>query len=226
MNDFQVAVVDFRYFCFVGVLFLFFVRNVLLTTFSKSIFCFYPNFSCNDIGQWILQLWDSSKCHIPVFPLSETTIKNKSDHHCCSVPVHANSMGLQPDSALQSILLLPIHLLVWLYSVLSFVPWYYITGAGQRKTQSKRIKARSTTGCAEGPYRSVDHFDSLASEDFPGKDTLDKLFEHAVQRFGESHCLGTRDVLSREDEVQPTGKVFKKVRTHIPVFFVLFFYFP
>lgn len=29
MNDFQVAVVDFRYFCFVGVLFLFFVRNVL-----------------------------------------------------------------------------------------------------------------------------------------------------------------------------------------------------
>ncbi|XP_027137407.1 long-chain-fatty-acid--CoA ligase 4 [Larimichthys crocea] len=120
-------------------------------------------------------------------------------------------MGLQPDSALQSILLLPIHLLVWLYSVLSFVPWYYITGAGQRKTQSKRIKARSTTGCAEGPYRSVDHFDSLASEDFPGKDTLDKLFEHAVQRFGESHCLGTRDVLSREDEVQPTGKVFKKL---------------
>ncbi|XP_073342773.1 long-chain-fatty-acid--CoA ligase 4 [Pagrus major] len=120
-------------------------------------------------------------------------------------------MGLQSDSALQSILLFPIHLLVWLYSVLSFLPWYYITGAGERKALSNRIKARSTSGRAEGPYRSVDHFDSLAREDFPGKDTLDKLFQHAVQRFGEGHCLGTRDVLSEENEIQPSGKVFKKL---------------
>lgn len=115
------------------------------------------------------------------------------------------------DSVLQSILLFPIHLVVWLYSILSFLPWYYITGAGQRNAQSKRIKARSTSGCAEGPYRSVDHFDSLAKEDFPGKDTLDKLFEHAVQRFGQADCLGTRDVLSEENEIQPSGKVFKKL---------------
>ncbi|XP_039975370.1 long-chain-fatty-acid--CoA ligase 4 [Xiphias gladius] len=120
-------------------------------------------------------------------------------------------MGLQADSALQSILLFPIHLLVWLYSILSFLPWYYITGAGQRKALSKRIKALSTSGCAEGPYRSVDHFDSLAREDFPGKDTLDKLFKHAVQRFGQAHCLGTRDILSEENEIQPSGKVFKKL---------------
>lgn len=120
-------------------------------------------------------------------------------------------MGLQTDSALQSILLFPIHLLVWLYSVLSFLPWYYITGAGQRKALSKRIKSRSTTGSAEGPYRSVDHFDSLAKEDFPGKDTLDKLFKYAVERFGEAPCLGTRDVLSEENEIQPSGKVFKKL---------------
>ncbi|XP_038555827.1 long-chain-fatty-acid--CoA ligase 4 [Micropterus salmoides] len=120
-------------------------------------------------------------------------------------------MGLQSDSALQSILLFPLHLMVWLYSVLSFLPWYYITGAGQRKALSKRIKARSTSGCAEGPYRSVDHFDSLAREDFPGKDTLDKLFDHAVQRFGPAQCLGTRDILSEDNEIQPSGKVFKKL---------------
>ncbi|KAM7418027.1 hypothetical protein PAMA_017594 [Pampus argenteus] len=120
-------------------------------------------------------------------------------------------MGVQSDSFLQSILLFPVHLVVWVYSVLSFLPWYYITGAGQKKDLSKRIKARSTSGRAEGPYRSVDHFDSLAKEDFPGKDTLDKLFDYAVQRFGESHCLGTRDVLSEENERQPSGKVFKKL---------------
>ncbi len=123
-----------------------------------------------------------------------------------------NNMGLQSDSTLQAILLFPIHLLIWLYSVLSFLPWYYITGAGQRKALSTRIKARSTSGRAEGPYRSVDHFDSLAREDFPGKDTLDKLFDYAVQRFGEQHCLGTREILSEENEIQPTGKIFKKVR--------------
>ncbi|XP_068181482.1 long-chain-fatty-acid--CoA ligase 4 isoform X2 [Antennarius striatus] len=81
----------------------------------------------------------------------------------------------------------------------------------QKEAQSKRVKARSTSGSAAGPYRSVDHFDSLATEDFPGKDTLDKLFHHAVQRFGNSPCLGTRDVLSEENEIQPTGKVFKKL---------------
>uniref|UniRef100_A0A8C3AQN6 long-chain-fatty-acid--CoA ligase n=1 Tax=Cyclopterus lumpus TaxID=8103 RepID=A0A8C3AQN6_CYCLU len=120
-------------------------------------------------------------------------------------------MGLQSDSALEAILLFPIHLVVWLYSVLSFLPWYYITGAGERKALSKRIKARSISGCAEGPYRCVDHFESLAREDLPGKDTLDKLFEHAVQRFGQAHCLGTRDVLSEENEIQSSGKVFKKL---------------
>ncbi|KAF3838065.1 hypothetical protein F7725_009833 [Dissostichus mawsoni] len=120
-------------------------------------------------------------------------------------------MGLQADSTLQTVLLFPVHFLVWLYSVVSFLPWYYITGAGEKKALSKRVKARSTSGCAEGPYRSVDQFESLAREDFPGKDTLDKLMYHAVQRFGTEHCLGTRDLLSEENEIQPSGKVFKKL---------------
>lgn len=121
-------------------------------------------------------------------------------------------MGAQSDSTLKSILLFPVHLVIWLYSLISFLPWYFITGAGQKRTQSARMKARSTTGSPEGPYRSVDHFDSLATEDFQGKDTLDKLFKHAVKRFGPADCLGTREVLSEENEIQPNGKVFKKVR--------------
>lgn len=124
-------------------------------------------------------------------------------------------MGAQLDSTLQSVLLLPVHFLIWLYSVLFFLPWYFITGAGQKTSLSKRVKARSTSGRPEGPYRSVDHFDCLATEDFPGIDTLDKLFSHAVRRFGPDHCLGTREVLSEENEIQPNGKVFKKVRRFI-----------
>uniref|UniRef100_A0AAY5KS58 long-chain-fatty-acid--CoA ligase n=1 Tax=Esox lucius TaxID=8010 RepID=A0AAY5KS58_ESOLU len=113
--------------------------------------------------------------------------------------------------SLQSLLLLPLYLLVWLYSLISFLPWYYLTGAGERRARAMRVKARSTSGLPEGPYRCVDSFKSLATEDLPGKDTLDKLFEHAVQRFRDADCLGTREVLSEENELQPSGKVFKKL---------------
>lgn len=57
----------------------------------------------------------------------------------------------------------------------------------------------------------------LASLLHEGVDTLDKVFEYAVVHFPERDCLGTREVLSEEDEMQPNGKVFKKVRnTHTP----------
>ncbi|XP_072519112.1 long-chain-fatty-acid--CoA ligase 4 [Salminus brasiliensis] len=112
---------------------------------------------------------------------------------------------------LSTLLLLPVHVFVWLYSVLSFLPWYFLTEASSKKALAKRIKAKSIKGQPEGPYRSVDHLDTLAYMDFPGKDTLDKLFDYAVQRFGKEQCLGTRAVLSEENETQPNGKVFKKL---------------
>lgn len=165
----------------------------------KSLRAFFPLFPSNTILLTHLKhLWDHQ-----AWKFSDNLLLS-------SLP--EKSMGLQSDSVLQSILLFPIHLIIWLYSIVSFLPWYYLTGAGQGKALSKRIKARSKSGCAEGPYRSVDQFDSLAREDFPGKDTLDKLFKHAVQRFGEADCLGTREILSEENETQPNGKVFKKVR--------------
>uniref|UniRef100_A0AAZ3NUS2 long-chain-fatty-acid--CoA ligase n=1 Tax=Oncorhynchus tshawytscha TaxID=74940 RepID=A0AAZ3NUS2_ONCTS len=105
----------------------------------------------------------------------------------------------------------PVYLLMWLYTLITFIPWYFLTDAGKKKTMAKREKAKSTTGKAEGPYRCVENFDNLAREDFEGKDTLDKLFEHAVQRFGNTDCLGTRELLNEENETQPSGKIFKKL---------------
>ncbi|KAM9498476.1 long-chain-fatty-acid--CoA ligase 4-like isoform 1-T2 [Salvelinus alpinus] len=109
------------------------------------------------------------------------------------------------------IVFLPVYLLMWLYTLITFIPWYFLTNAGKKKTMAKREKAKSTTGKAEGPYRCVENFDNLAREDFEGKDTLDKLFEHAVQRFGNADCLGTRELLNEENEMQPSGKIFKKL---------------
>ncbi len=72
-------------------------------------------------------------------------------------------------------------------------------------------RAQSVSGRPEGPYRAVESADALVTQDFEDVDTLDKLFVHAVKRFSKAPCLGTREVLSEEEEKQPNGKIFKKV---------------
>uniref|UniRef100_A0A8C5DTI3 long-chain-fatty-acid--CoA ligase n=1 Tax=Gouania willdenowi TaxID=441366 RepID=A0A8C5DTI3_GOUWI len=71
--------------------------------------------------------------------------------------------------------------------------------------------ARSISGHPAGPYRAVNSQEKLVSWLHPGVDTLDKMFEYAAARFPQRDCVGTREVLSEEDEIQPNGKVFKKV---------------
>uniref|UniRef100_A0A8C7P6B4 long-chain-fatty-acid--CoA ligase n=1 Tax=Oncorhynchus mykiss TaxID=8022 RepID=A0A8C7P6B4_ONCMY len=83
------------------------------------------------------------------------------------------------------------------------------------RNRARRVKARSVSGRPAGPYRATNHEDGsqqkLVSSLHPGVDTLDKVMEHGAARFPERNCLGTREVLSEEDELQPNGKVFKKV---------------
>ena len=38
-------------------------------------------------------------------------------------------------------------------------------------------------------------------------DTVTKAFNYAVRKFGDRDCIGTREVLGEEDEVQSNGKV-------------------
>ncbi|NXL13323.1 ACSL4 ligase, partial [Setophaga kirtlandii] len=110
-----------------------------------------------------------------------------------------------------AVLLLPVYLLIWLYSVLVFIPWYFLTNAKKKKAMAKRLKAKPISDKPGSPYRSVTHLDSLANINIPGADTLDKLFDHALAKFGKKDCLGTREILSEENEMQPNGKVFKKL---------------
>ena len=46
---------------------------------------------------------------------------------------------------------------------------------------------------------------------FDGNKTMDGVFQYAAKKFDHLPCLGTRELLSEEDETQPDGKVFKKV---------------
>jgi len=42
-------------------------------------------------------------------------------------------------------------------------------------------------------------------------DTVTKSFNYAVNKYKSRSCLGTREVLGEEDEVQKNGKLFKKL---------------
>ena len=44
-----------------------------------------------------------------------------------------------------------------------------------------------------------------------GLDTMDKVFAHVSQKHADADCLGTRSVVSVDNEMQPNGKTFQKL---------------
>lgn len=128
-------------------------------------------------------------------------------------------MKLKED--LNPMLLLLFHLMVWIYTFITFLPSYILSWVsrpeggfyGSEEERAKRVKARSLLGHPEGPYRAVSAAKRLVMSLHPGVDTLDKMFEYAAMRFPNRECLGTREVISEEDERQSNGKVFKKVKS-------------
>ncbi|XP_061684160.1 long-chain-fatty-acid--CoA ligase 3a [Syngnathoides biaculeatus] len=116
-------------------------------------------------------------------------------------------------------LLLLFNLTVWIYSFFAFIPYYIFTWVsrpegvvyGSEQERAIRAKAHSVLGRPEGPYRAVKATRGLVTMLYPGLDTLVKIFEYAVMRFPHRDCLGTREVISEEDEEQSNGRKFKKV---------------
>lgn len=42
--------------------------------------------------------------------------------------------------------------------------------------------------------------------------TLEKMLKYVAKHYANQRCLGTRQILSEEDEIQPNGRVFKKYK--------------
>ncbi|KAG9264807.1 long-chain-fatty-acid-CoA ligase 3 [Astyanax mexicanus] len=102
---------------------------------------------------------------------------------------------------------------VGIFSVISYVPSLLLSSSssGSLSRLSQRVKARSVTGRPAGPYRDVTSLDGLATCLQPGLNTLDRVFETSAKRFSRQDFLGTREVLREEEELQESGKVFRKV---------------
>ncbi|XP_061538439.1 long-chain-fatty-acid--CoA ligase 3a isoform X2 [Phycodurus eques] len=126
---------------------------------------------------------------------------------------------MKQKNDLNPVLLLLFHLMVWIYSSFVFIPYYIFTWVsrpegvlyGSEQERAMRAKAHSVLGRPEGPYRAVKATKGLVRTLYPGLDTLAKIFECSAMRFPHRDCLGTREVISEEDEQQTNGKKFKKV---------------
>uniref|UniRef100_A0A9J7X849 long-chain-fatty-acid--CoA ligase n=1 Tax=Cyprinus carpio carpio TaxID=630221 RepID=A0A9J7X849_CYPCA len=111
------------------------------------------------------------------------------------------------------ILVVIFRLVVWLYSLISYLPYLMLRSSDSQSFSecSRRVKARSISGHPSGPYRDVRALRALTTCIQPGMNTLDRVFESSVCRNPHLDCLGTRELLSEEDETQEDGRVFKKV---------------
>lgn len=126
------------------------------------------------------------------------------NNHAFSKP---STMKLK--QTINPILLYFIHFIISLYTILTYIPFYFLSESRQEK--SNQIKAKPVNSKPDSAYRSINSLDGLASVLYPGCDTLDKVFMYAKNKFKDKRLLGTREILNEEDEVQPNGKIFKKV---------------
>lgn len=171
----------------------------------------------------LILLFDQTKSsNVVFFPFSLADlleIKTISQHcwlqcvsESSSSPALTSSSMMKLKEDINPLLLQVVRSVVWVYTVITYIPSYFFSAAGSNLERARRIKARSVSGHPSGPYRAINSEGKLVLMLHHGVDTLDKMFEFAAARFSQRDCLGTREVLSEEDELQPNGKVFKKVR--------------
>ncbi|EJW86831.1 hypothetical protein WUBG_02256 [Wuchereria bancrofti] len=104
------------------------------------------------------------------------------------------------------LIILILRIWLYVYDCLSNVFYELFSPPIARLERSERIKARATKN-AGSPWCNVD---GPVREDFPGKDTVDKLFTHVAKLYGDRAALGTRELLEVYEEEQSDGRVFEK----------------
>ncbi|OXA59054.1 long-chain-fatty-acid--CoA ligase 4 isoform X3 [Folsomia candida] len=101
--------------------------------------------------------------------------------------------------------------ITFIYDVLT-LPIYTIVQYPWRKVREcKESKAQAISHEGGITFRSTTPISKMHVElEKQGIDTMEKVFNYAVRRNGSKRCLGSRELIDEEDEVQKNGKVFKK----------------
>ncbi|KAL5289305.1 ACSL4 family protein [Megaselia abdita] len=107
-----------------------------------------------------------------------------------------------------------IKALTFVCDVITFPVYLVLQRPWETRQQSRRVKAKPVSNDKQMvQYRSVDppreiHVKMLQAN----IDTLEKMLKYVSKIYSNQRCLGTRQILSEEDETQPNGRVFKKYK--------------
>jgi len=119
------------------------------------------------------------------------------------------------------LLLLLVSIVVFLYDFLTFPIYWLVQQPWKKRAQLEQ----------DANWHEVEERKSEGGEDFRGwsqktedshkvyqelilkdkVDTMDKVWNNSVEKYGARRCLGTRKVLGEEEEKQENGKIFKKL---------------
>ncbi|VBB33611.1 unnamed protein product, partial [Acanthocheilonema viteae] len=89
----------------------------------------------------------------------------------------------------------------FIYDCLNYIPYELFNSPTAKLKRSERIKARPIKG-PDNPWINVD---GPLTEDFPGVDTVDKLFTYVAKLYDDKPALGTRELLEVYEEKQTNG---------------------
>jgi len=77
-----------------------------------------------------------------------------------------------------------------------------------RKSNHARVERR---GSSESIFHSLEVNGPINVElERHNLTTMDKVFKHVTEKYGKEKCLGTRQILSEVEEIQPNGRSFQK----------------
>ncbi|CAG9799773.1 unnamed protein product [Chironomus riparius] len=100
------------------------------------------------------------------------------------------------------------------YDIITFPVYFLIQRPWARRNRSQRVKAKPiSSDSTQITYRTADppremHLKMVQAD----IDTLEKVLKYISDTHKDKNCLGTRQVLSEEDELQPNGRLFKKYK--------------
>lgn len=105
-----------------------------------------------------------------------------------------------------------IKIIAMVYDIITMPIYLILQRPWKRRALAKRVKAKIIQQDATSvTYRSVDAPGEMHVKMLQNNiDTLERMFNFVTKVHTDKRCIGTRKILSEEDEMQPNGRVFKK----------------
>ncbi|PAA91233.1 hypothetical protein BOX15_Mlig030601g1 [Macrostomum lignano] len=110
-----------------------------------------------------------------------------------------------------SILFAVVRAVTYVYDFVTWPLYYFLYAPDEVAKNSRKVRAKRLSNDPESPWRCVESMDKLVEKPTLAVDSMADMLRIAVAKYPSKRCLGTRELLSEEDERQPNGRVFKKL---------------